>query len=790
MNAVGTVAFILKSDAAKLIKDLKRSKKSMQRFKKSIKKTSQQAKRFARVAAKAAAAAVALGTAFSVKEAGKFEKALAEVSTLLDDTSGLEAMALAVKDLSREFGTMPVANVQAMYQIISAGAKQGAEAMQRLTVSNKLAIGGITSVEVAADGLTSAMNAYAEHGLTATEVADSMFVAMKFGKTKIDELSESMGTVASLASKVDLEFSTLLAAVAAVTKGGQNTNVVMVGMRAILTSLVKPSAEAAEAAKEMGLNFNATAISAAGGFLPFLEDVIKKTGGSEEKLAALFGNVRALIPILTLASNDGKVFSEAVGEMAKKAGAMDEAVEKMAKTTSHGFDIMRAELSVAAADFGDILLPSINRNLKALNTLRDGEHLTPLVKGMYKARQGALVLARLLVSVAEATVMLASVAALPAFFAFDPLKEKLKAMNDGLVNAGKQLEFEEQAAMKSAATTRAKIKLEKALYAQAEKYKAFVNSTDFIGPRNNLASKAVESVEVTRTVKTDDAASLPDMSGEEFYPTAANRGRGDMAAAVTAEYEKQKKLIMDLKDKSASLFIETRTEAENYKAELLEINMLKEKGLISDDVFIRKTIAMKAALQSNNKELQKGKQLGEEMGWAFSSAFEKAIIDGEGLRGVLGGIFKDIQKIILRKTVTDPLGGFLSKALGSITSGLFGGGLFGGGLGGGSVTAGTATVDSLFAGLSGRAGGGDVSAHGKYIVGERGPELFQPKRSGSIVPNNEMGGMTIYQNVNVDARNSDVSAAKLQEAARRGAQEGYNQVLDDFQRNGNIRQTI
>lgn len=44
-----------------------------------------------------------------------------------------------------------------------------------------------------------------------------------------------------------------------------------------------------------------------------------------------------------------------------------------------------------------------------------------------------------------------------------------------------------------------------------------------------------------------------------------------------------------------------------------------------------------------------------------------------------------------------------------------------------------------------RAAGGPVSGGSPYIVGERGPELFVPGSSGSIVPNGRMGGMQIGQ---------------------------------------------
>lgn len=58
-------------------------------------------------------------------------------------------------------------------------------------------------------------------------------------------------------------------------------------------------------------------------------------------------------------------------------------------------------------------------------------------------------------------------------------------------------------------------------------------------------------------------------------------------------------------------------------------------------------------------------------------------------------------------------------------------------------------------GLKFKASGGDVSSNAPYIVGEQGPELFVPNRSGSIIPNHalagSMGGGTNVTNVNINA---------------------------------------
>lgn len=66
-----------------------------------------------------------------------------------------------------------------------------------------------------------------------------------------------------------------------------------------------------------------------------------------------------------------------------------------------------------------------------------------------------------------------------------------------------------------------------------------------------------------------------------------------------------------------------------------------------------------------------------------------------------------------------------------------------------AAKAGVSTTLSISGlGLGHRAGGGPVAAGSPYMVGERGPEMFVPDRSGAIVPNG--GGMTIVNNISIN----------------------------------------
>ena len=89
-------------------------------------------------------------------------------------------------------------------------------------------------------------------------------------------------------------------------------------------------------------------------------------------------------------------------------------------------------------------------------------------------------------------------------------------------------------------------------------------------------------------------------------------------------------------------------------------------------------------------------------------------------------IISDLIRIQLRAQATAI---FKSSGLGDLLGGFFGGG-------------GSSPAFGSTAFWGGRAEGGNVSSSNSYMVGERGPELFVPKTSGTIIPNNKLSSMS------------------------------------------------
>jgi len=94
-------------------------------------------------------------------------------------------------------------------------------------------------------------------------------------------------------------------------------------------------------------------------------------------------------------------------------------------------------------------------------------------------------------------------------------------------------------------------------------------------------------------------------------------------------------------------------------------------------------------------------------------------------------------------------------------------------------------LSSLFGGF--RANGGPVSTDKAYIVGEKGPELFVPNSSGTIVPNNKMGGngTTIVQNINISTGVQQTVRTEIRQMMPQIAESAKAAVVEGKRRGGN-----
>jgi tape measure domain-containing protein len=166
----------------------------------------------------------------------------------------------------------------------------------------------------------------------------------------------------------------------------------------------------------------------------------------------------------------------------------------------------------------------------------------------------------------------------------------------------------------------------------------------------------------------------------------------------------------------------------------LQIRDLKAQYPALNEADIRSAITKTDALKKQVSAAEELKQLYSDIGMSIKSGVVDAIqsaIDGT----------KSLQQV-----AADLLNSIANKLLDvAINMALFG------------AMSGTGTGGGLLGGLfKPRAQGGSVTAGQPYLVGERGPELFMPGRSGGIAPTGSFGGSGINVVVNVDASGSSV----------------------------------
>lgn len=327
-----------------------------------------------RASRKFRAGGIALGTAIagSAVAFSKYEKSLAEVNTLLSDTDSLIGYKKGVEELSSTFAVDRTATAKALYQVISAGASNAAEATTILTEANKLALGGVTDVTTAADGLTTVLNAYGIEAQNSHQASDAFFVAMKAGKTTVGELAANIGTVAPLAKTMGLSLDETLASVSALTKGGISTSEAMTQVRGILAAIVKPSEKAQKAAARLGIDFSTTALKTKG-LSKFMAELQERVGGNQDDMAKLFGRVEALGGVLALTGEQADSFNSILEQMKSKSGAADAAVEKMRNTLDFKWNLIVTEVKNLGIAFGEQVAPALKLAL---------DFLTPVVVGL------------------------------------------------------------------------------------------------------------------------------------------------------------------------------------------------------------------------------------------------------------------------------------------------------------------------------------------------------------------------------------------------------------------------
>ena len=273
-------------------------------------------------------------------ESGEFNKAMREANTMAGkDAAGFKKLKGQVAELSKE---IPIARDQlanGLYQTISNGVPEN-NWLTFLETSARSAVGGLADINKVVGVTSTLIKNYGLEWSAAADIQDKIQLTAKNGVTSFEQLADALPRVAGNAATLGVSINELMATFATLTGVSGNTAEVSTQLAAIFTALVKPSSEATKMAAEMGIQFDAAAVKAAGGFQKFLTQLdsdvkafAQSSGMLEQEVySRLFGSAESLRALVPLQGELASKFSANISTMVNSAGTMDKAFQEMGST--------------------------------------------------------------------------------------------------------------------------------------------------------------------------------------------------------------------------------------------------------------------------------------------------------------------------------------------------------------------------------------------------------------------------------------------------------------------------
>jgi TP901 family phage tail tape measure protein len=335
----------------------------------------------------------------------------------------------------------------------------GEQSIKTFQAAQKLAIGGAADLSVAVDGLTSIVNAYGRKTTNVSDVANAFYSSQVKGKTTVSELASEVGKVAPIAKAAGVGFKELLATTAALTTGGLRTDMATTALRAALSALAKPGAQARKILERLGIAHGRTQLKAVG-LKNVLLQIIEANKKYPEALDVAIPNIRAATGLFALNAEKIALLDETLLKVSKDiengTGLQDSYNRKM-QATQQQLRMLRGNLSIVGNIIGSELAPFVSKLNSGFTKLVDRFQkmspvtrkvivgigaliavLTPLAisLGFVAIALSAITLPIVLIS-AGVIALGAGIAALIIYW--DDLVESMKGAYSWLVNFGEKI---------------------------------------------------------------------------------------------------------------------------------------------------------------------------------------------------------------------------------------------------------------------------------------------------------------------------------------------------------------
>ena len=230
-------------------------------------------------------------------------------------------------ELGPKVGKSPQQLAEALFFVTSAGFR-GSEAIDVLTASAKASAAGLGDVAVIADAVTSAVNAYGPEVLSASRATDVLTAAVREGKLEASSLAPVLGRLLPTASAMGVSFDQVAASLAVMSRTGLGAEEASTSLSSILSAMLKPTKQAADALAGVGLSLSDLRTLAAkepDGLVQVMRLLDEAFQGNDEALTQVIPNVRAFRGVMNVLAQDSSVVDSVFGSINGTVGDTEKA---------------------------------------------------------------------------------------------------------------------------------------------------------------------------------------------------------------------------------------------------------------------------------------------------------------------------------------------------------------------------------------------------------------------------------------------------------------------------------
>lgn len=289
----------------------------------------------------------------------EFNKALTGASILMEDQGrSFNRLKESALSMAATYGASLQEITAAQQLAIGSGAQTVAAQQHVVSSAVMLAKSGFAETRDTVNGIMAVTNAYGMNAeASALQVADALQVVVNRGTATMQQASTAVGQFAGAAATAGVSYQDAMAAFAAGT--------LVVGAERAATSLSNalkaisnPGKQARDVAKELGIEWNAAALSSKG-FIGVLDQLVGLSGLTVEKLQQLVPEARGYRLVAGLLADDLAKLKDITNSTNDSLGTAIKSYQQYSKTDAAALERSQAAWENLKRTLGDVLLKLI-----------------------------------------------------------------------------------------------------------------------------------------------------------------------------------------------------------------------------------------------------------------------------------------------------------------------------------------------------------------------------------------------------------------------------------------------